>query len=185
MESTDHALFDVMILRSPKCHDAPVLGSRMCRCTAFSLVEVVVAMMVTVIAITTFYASAGQAVRIMKAGKETVLGSQLVQQRMEALRAAPLWTSVTTPDGLRSEVAGATLSGPNLPGATETFTVTSYPSGGTPIVVTRSPTGTVTSSGSSLSAQYCVRLTVRVNWTGIGNVARSRQMSTIITKGGL
>ena len=85
-------------------------------------------MMVTVISITTFYASAGQALRIMKAGKETVLGSQLLQQRIEALRSAPLWTSVTTPDGLSSVVAGATQSAGNLPGATETFTVTSYPS---------------------------------------------------------
>ena len=142
-------------------------------------------MMVTVVAITAFYASAGQALRIMKAGKETVLGSQLLQQRIEAFRSAPLWISVTTPAGISSAVSGATQSAANLQGATETFTVTSYPSAGTPIVVTRSPAGTLTTSGSSLSAQYCVKLTVRVNWTGVGNVARSRQMSTIVSKGGL
>ena len=142
-------------------------------------------MMITVIAITAFYASAGQALRVMKAGKETVLASQLLQERIEGIRAAPLWASVTVPDRLKIAVAGSTQSGANLQGATETFTVSSYPSGGTPIVVTRSPTGTFTSSSSSLSAQYCVKLTARVNWTGIGNVARSRQMSTIVTKGGL
>ena len=174
-----------MVFQKSKRSAAPFPGLRLRRQAAFSLVEVVVAMMVTVIAITTFYASAGQALRIMKAGKETVLGSQLVQQRMEAPRAAPLWTSVTTPAGLASEVAGATQAAANLPGATETFTVTSYPLGRSPLVVTRSPAGTVTTSGSSFSAQYCVKLTVRVNWTGIGNVARSRQMSTIVTKGGL
>ena len=174
-----------MIFRTTQCRFAPRRGSPLRHCAAFSLVEVVVAMMITVIAITAFYASAGQALRIMKAGKETVLGSQLLQQRIETLRSAPLWTSVTTSDGIQSVVSGATQSAANLPGATETVTVTSYPSGGTPIVVTRSASGTFTTSGASLSAQNCVRLTVRVNWTGVGNVARSRQMSTIVTKGGL
>ena len=143
------------------------------------------AMMITVIAITAFYSSAGQAVRIMKAGKETVIASQLLQERIEALRAAPLWTSVTVPANLSAVVASSALSAANLPGATETFTVTSYPSGGTSVVVARSPAGSITTSGASLSAQYCVKLTARVNWTGVGNVARSRQMSTIVTKWGL
>ena len=174
-----------MFFQTTRSRLAPSLGPSARRCAAFSLVEVVVAMMVTVIAITAFYASAGQALRLMKAGKETVLGSQMLQQRIEALRSAPLWTSVTTPAGLGSVVSAVTLSAANLQGATETFTVTSYPSGGTPIVVTRSPTGTRTTSGPSLSAQSCVKLTVQVNWTGVGNVARSREMSTIVTKGGL
>ena len=142
-------------------------------------------MMITVIAITAFYSSAGQALRIMRAGKENVLGSQLVQERIETLRAAPIWNSVASPDGLATAVSGAAQSAANLRGATETFTVTSYPAAGTPIVVTRLPAGTVSTSGSSLASQFCVKLTVRVNWTGVGNVARSRQMSTIVSKGGL
>ena len=152
---------------------------------AFSLVEVVVAMMITVVAITAFYASAGQALRIMRAGKENVLGSQLVQERIESLRAAPLWSSVATPAGLGSAISGATQSAANLRNATETLTVVSYPAGGTPIVVTRAPAGTLSTSGASLAAQFCVKLTVRVNWTGVGGVSRSRQMSTIVSKGGL
>ena len=82
-------------------------------------------------------------------------------------------------------VSGATRSAANLPGAIETFTVTAYPAGGTRIVVNRSQAGSVMMTGSSLSAQNFVTLTARVNWTGVGNVARSRQMSTILTKGGL
>ena len=156
-----------------------------CGSAAFSLVEVVVAMMITVVAITAFYASAGQALRIMRAGKENVLGSQLVQERIESLRAAPLWNSVTTPGGLSSSVSGATQAAANLRNATETLTVASYPAGGTPIVVTRTATGTSSTSGASLASQFCVKLTVRVNWTGVGNVPRSRQMSTIVSKGGL
>ena len=90
-----------------------------CRSAAFSLVEVVVAMMITVLAITAFYASAGQALRVMKAGKETVLASQLLQERIEGIRSAPLWTSVAAPDRLKIAVAGSTQSGANLQGAGE------------------------------------------------------------------
>ena len=160
-------------------------GSRRRNCAAFSLVEVVIAMMITVIAITAFYSSAGQALRIMKAGKEVALASEILQERMETLRAAPLWTSVTTSAGIGNVAANATASAANLPGVTETFTITAYPGAGTPLVVMRLPSGTFLNLGSSLSAQYCVKVTARVNWTGVGNVVRSRQMSTIVTKGGL
>ena len=164
---------------------APIYGSQRRNCAAFSLVEVVIAMMITVIAITAFYSSAGQALRIMRAGKEVALASEILQERMEALRAAPLWTSVTTPAGLGNVVSSPAASAANLPGVTETFTITAYPAAGTPLVVTRLPSGAFLNLGSSLSAQYCVKVTARVNWTGLGNIPRSRQMSTIVTKGGL
>ena len=166
-------------------NSTPATQKGLRRCAAFSLVEVVVAMMITAIAVTAFYASAGQALRIMKSGKETVVASQLLQERVEALRSASQWKSVATPAGLSGIVASAAQSAANLKGATETFTVTSYPTAGTAIVVTRSPSGTVATSGSDLSSQFCVKLTAKVNWTGIGNVARSRQVNTIVTKGGL
>ena len=120
---------------------------------AFTLIEVLVAMMLSVLALTAFYASSGQAIRIVKSGKETTLASQLLQERIEALRAAPLWTSVTTSTGVSAVINSATLTAANFPDATETVTIASYPAGGTPIVVTRTPAGTITTSGASLSAQ--------------------------------
>ena len=152
---------------------------------AFTLIEVLVAMMLSVLALTAFYASSGQAIRIVKSGKETALASQLLQERIEALRSAPVWTSVTTPAGVSAVINSATLTAANFPGATETVTITSYPAGGTPIVVSRAPGGTITTSGASLSAQKCVKLTLQVSWTGVGNLARSRQVATLLTKGGL
>ena len=148
---------------------------------AFTLVEVLVAMMLSVLALTAFYASSGQAVRIVKSGKETALASQLLQERIEALRSAPLWSSVTTPSGLSTIMTNAT----NFPGATEAVTIASYPAGGTAIFVARGPTGAIFSSGSSLSAQKCVKATIEVSWVGVGNKARRRQIATLITKGGL
>lgn len=152
---------------------------------AFTLVEVLVAMMLSVLALTAFYASSGQAVRIVKSGKETALASQLLQERIEALRSAPLWSSVTTPSGLSTIMTNATSSATNFPGATEAVTIASYPAGGTAIFVARGPTGAIFSSGSSLSAQKCVKATIEVSWVGVGNKARRRQIATLITKGGL
>ena len=152
---------------------------------AFTLVEVMVAMMLSVLALTAFYASSGQAVRVVKSGKETALASQLLQERIEALRSASLWSSITTPAGVRAVLNNATVTASNLPGVTETVTVASYPAGGTPIVVTRSPGGTFSTSGASLSAQKCVKVTLQVSWTGVANTARSRQIATLIAKGGL
>lgn len=165
-----------------KCQKA----TRSRRCTAaFTLIEVVVAMMLSVLALTAFYASSGQAVRIVKRGKETALASQLLQERIEALRSAPRWASVTTPDGVRTLITNATVTAANFPGATETVTVAAYPAGGTPFVVTRAISGSLSSSGSSLSAEKCVKLTLQVSWSGVGGTTRSRQIATLITKGGL
>ena len=49
---------------------------------ASTLIEVLVAMMLSVLALTAFYASSGQAIRIVKSGKETALASQLLQERI-------------------------------------------------------------------------------------------------------
>lgn len=152
---------------------------------AFTLVEVLIAMMLSVLALTAFYASSGQAVRIVKSGKETALASQLLQERIEAMRSAPLWASVTTPAGVSATINSASLTAANFPGATETVTIASYPAGGTPIVVTRTPGGSIATSGASLSTQKCVKLTVQVSWTGVGNRARNRQIATLLTRGGL
>ena len=43
----------------------------------------------------------------------------------------------------------------------------------------------VTSTGAALSTQKCVKATIQVRWTGSGNMTRSRQITTLLTKGGL
>lgn len=152
---------------------------------AFTLIEVLVAMMLSVMALTAFYASSAQAIRIVKSGKETALACQLLQERIEAMRSAPLWTSVTTPAGLSTILSSATLTAANFCGTTETVTVASYPAGGASVVVTRTPGGNIVSIGSSLAAQKCVKVTIQASWTGVGNTGRSRQIATLLVKGGL
>lgn len=151
----------------------------------FTLVETMIAMMVTAMCLLGLYGASSQAIRIVRTGKQIAAASQMLQQRIEYFRYTPPWSNITTAAGITALVTGATTTAANFPNATETFTVSPYPAGGTPLVVTRGPSGAITSSGSDLPAQTCVKLTVTVTWNGIGGSPRSRQVSTIMTKGGI
>ena len=150
----------------------------------FAIAEAMVAAGIAVIALGGFYASAQQAGRVLRMGKEIASASELLQERIEALRYAPPWSNVTTAFGIAAVTGPATGASANFPNVTETYTVSGYPSGGT-LIVTRSPSGTFTNNGVDLSASVCVKVTVSASWTGVGNRPRSRQLSTIIAKGGI
>ncbi len=155
------------------------------RATAFTLVETMVAMAVSMISLVALFAATGQAIRIVRSGQEIAAASQMLQQRIESFRYTPPWTNITTAAGITTLVTTAAATATNFKNATETFSVEPYPAGGTPLVVTRTPLGALSTTGSSLATQQCVKFTVSVTWTGIGNVQRTRQLSTIMTKGGL
>lgn len=150
----------------------------------FAFAETLVAAAVAVTALGGFYASAQQAGRVLRMGKEVVSASELLQQRIEALRYAPPWSNITTAYGIQSVVAAPTGIAANFANVTETYTVSGYPTGST-LTVTRAPNGTMTNNGVDLSATSCVKVTITATWTGVGNVTRSRQLSTIMSKGGL
>lgn len=140
---------------------------------------------VTVISLAAFFAATAQAIRIVRSGKEIAAASQMLQQRIETFRYSPPWTNATTPTGIQNLIKTAAATASNFPKATETFTVTPYPSGGTPLVVTRNSDGTITTTGPSMATEKCVQFTVMVSWTGLGGIQRTRQVSTVMTKGGL
>ena len=150
----------------------------------FTIVESVVAMGMTAIALLGFYTSEQQAARIARAGRAVASASEMLQERIEAFRYAPPWTNVTTAAGIASVTASAPAIAANFTYVSETFTVQGYPSG-SQLVVTRSPSGTFTNNGVDLSSSRCVKLTVTATWLAPGNVSRTRQISTIVTRGGI
>ncbi len=150
----------------------------------FAFVEAMVAASVAVIALGGFYASSMQAGRVLRMGREVVLASEILQQRIEALRYAPPWSNITTAAGIESVVATPTGASANFSNVTETYTVSGYPSGSV-LTVTRAPSGAFVDNGVDLSSTSCVKVTIIASWTGVGNLQRSRQLSTIISKGGL
>ena len=150
----------------------------------FTFADTLVAVGVAATALASFYASTQQATRVLRMGKEVASASEMLQQRMEALRYSPPWSNITTAAGIATVAAVATGVSANFSNVTETFTVQDY-TGGNKLVVTRTPAGAFANNGVNLSSSRCVQVTVAATWTGIGGAQRSRQLSTIITKGGL
>jgi hypothetical protein len=149
-----------------------------------SLVETLVAVGVTVAGIAGLSSSAQQATVIARSGKAFAAGSQMLQERIERFRQVTNWSNVTTASGIAALTASSSAVASTFPNVTETFTVQPYPSG-TALVVTRSPSGTFSNNGATLPTTTLVKLTITATWTAAGNVQNSRQLSTIIAKGGL
>ena len=153
---------------------------------AFALLDALTASVISVISLLAFYAASGQAIRLVKSGKQGAYASEVLQQRIETFRATSQWSNVTTSAGLISQMQPASAVAANFPGASESVKIEPYPAvAGTALVAARTAAGAVSASGPDLSAQLCVKLTLTVNWTASGGVARSRQLATIISKGGL
>ena len=139
---------------------------------------------VTAVSLLAFYASEQQAFRIARAGRAVASASEMLQERIEAFRYALPWTNVTTAAGIASVAASAPQVASTFTYSSETFTVQDYPNG-SQLVVTRSPSGTFRNNGVDVSTSRCVKLTITATWTEAGNVPRTRQISTIMAKGGI
>lgn len=142
------------------------------------------------LAISAFYLSTNHAVRLARAGRETALASEVLEQRLSAIRRLPLWTSVTSITGVSGLLSSASPAAASFPPAAETVTVATYPPPPPPaastFTVQRSNAGALTTTGASLPASaQCVQVTVQIAWTGPNNLTSTRQLSTLLTKGGL
>ena len=58
------------------------------RASGFTMIETMMSVAISVIAVTSFFGAAGQALRVVRTGKETAYASQLLQQRIEGGHAA-------------------------------------------------------------------------------------------------
>lgn len=149
------------------------------------LAETLISIAITILSLSAFFAATGQAIRVVRSGKEIAAASQMIQQRIETFRYSSPWSNVTTAAGIGSLVRNDAATATTFTDAVETFSITPYPEGGAPLVITRHANGATSSSGPSLATEKCVRITATVSWTGVGGVKRSREISTVITKGGL
>jgi type II secretory pathway pseudopilin PulG len=156
------------------------------RLAAFTLLETTVATALCAVAISAFYLSTNHAVRLARAGRETALASEVLEQRLSSVRRLPLWTSVTSTTGISQVLSSASPAAATFPPVAETITVAPYPPGASSFTVKRSKSGAVSIAGASLPATaQCVQVTVQIDWTGPNKLMATRQLSTILTKGGL
>ncbi len=154
------------------------------RQAGISLVETVVAVGVTVASLAGLTTSVNQATKIARSGKAVSSASQMVQQRIETFRQATAWTNITTSAGIASLMSSASAVAANFPGAVEVFTVQPYPTGSA-LVVTRSASGSITNNGVTLPIVTLVKVTVTATWPTSATAQSTKQLSTIIAKGGL
>ncbi len=153
---------------------------------AFALIESIIGMGLVSLILSCVFAMNAHLLGLLKQGKESTYATELIQERVDQLRTS-LWDEVTDPARLANVIAPVTETATNLPGVTETITIEPVVNAtniSARCVRTPGTSGTVTSSGTVLTAQQSVRATIFVQWTSRGR-ARSRGTVTILTKGGI
>lgn len=138
------------------------------------------------VAISVFYSSISQAIRLARASRDTAVTAQLMQQRVDSLRNLSPWAKVIKVPEVAALFSTASPVPADFPPATEVMTMAPYPADGSAFSVSRTSAGAVTTSGASLPASVeCVQVTLQYSWTQHNRRTVTRSLSTILTKGGL
>ncbi len=156
---------------------------------AFTLLEVLLAVALCMVAINGIMLLNSMCLRLVKSARQSNAASFSLQERIEQLRAAP-WNGLTKASYLSDNIfAAAPLSAAPLGNLTESITVSAYPvaEASTTVAVERLPDGTtrVLNEGTNLGTQRLARLQVRVTWRGSDSRERVRETVTIVSKGGV
>lgn len=137
-----------------------------------------------------FYANS-QSLNMLRASKETVNASKVLQQRMEQMRTLN-WAEITDTGSVQAIYRTPADAAVLLTNPVETVTISAFPPPGTPpatIQVQRAANGTVSqiSDNPDLVDGYpAVRVDVRLTWKGTPHGrTRTRETSTVVANGGL
>ena len=156
------------------------------------MLEAMFAMAIIAVFISGMYATNARVWILLRSSLESNSASRTLNGRAEQLRAAT-WNQITTSTYLANTVfAVAPDAAGDTGGLVETIDVKAYPTPSpnpAPIRVTRNnTTGAVTTplaGDGTMTAQTSVRIDITAAWTAKGGASRTRQMSMIITNGGI
>ncbi len=160
---------------------------------AFSFLEVMGAIMVVALFLSGTFVANSRALGMLRASKETITASKLLQERMEQLRMLN-WAEITDASSIQDLFATQTNSASLFTGESESVTISKWPltsgtTSSTSIKVNRAANGTVTlvsDNADLVDGTPTVRVDVSVTWPGTpGNRTRIRETSTIVANGGL
>lgn len=152
--------------------------------TGSSLPEVVVGLVLMV----TFFASIFElnavCLRYIDATKESVAALQAVQDRAEMLRNLA-FTDLTNPTAVQTLMATPPNAAPFVQKATETVTISAFPTPNGVTRFTRTPAGTVTTDSVATDlGKALVKVDVKVAWTmTLGGRSRTEQTTNILANG--
>lgn len=163
---------------------------------AFSLIEVLGAVVVIGLGLTTLFAANSRAMGMLRSAKQAAVASKCLQQRIEQIRNYN-WTQVTDAQSMQDLYGVPPLPSIELPGFSEQVTISAYtppippdaaPTPAPPYLqVTRSNSGTVTlaSDNPDLVDGATVRVDVQITWPNANGGTRMRETSVIISNGGI
>ncbi|MDQ3624070.1 MAG: hypothetical protein M3463_16555 [Verrucomicrobiota bacterium] len=156
---------------------------------AFTLLEVLLAVGLSLIAVNGIMLLSSMCLRLVKSARQSNAATFSLQERIEQLRTAP-WNGLTNASYLSDKIfAAAPLSAAPLGNLTESITLSAYPTAdaSATTVVERLPDGTtrVFNAGTTLGTQRLARFQVRLTWNGSDSRQCARETVTIVSKGGV
>jgi Tfp pilus assembly protein PilV len=144
--------------------------------------------LVGVVLLATFFASVFElnavCLRYIDATKESVAALQSVQDRAEMLRNLA-FIDLTNTAAVQTLMATAPNAAPFAQKATETVTISAFPTPNGVTQFTRTPAGTVTTDSVAVDlGQELVKVDVKVAWTmTLGGRSRTEQTTNILSNG--
>jgi prepilin-type N-terminal cleavage/methylation domain-containing protein len=162
-----------------------LLGNQRSAKAGFTLPEILIAATLVAVFFVSIFEVNGLCLRFISASKENVGATEAVHDRLEQLRNAD-FSTLTTVSSMKSLLAQPANSSPLVKKATETVTVSNYPSGSPTITYTRAINGTVSSAPATadFSSATLVRVDVANQWSAtFGNRTGAAQTSTVIAQG--
>ena len=157
-----------------------------------ALIETTIAMAIVAIFLTGEYAASARVWGMLRSSLEANAGSRVLNGRAELIRAST-WDQITDADFLNTSVLSvAPDAAGELSALTETIDVTAYPvpsPSPSPLQIVRNnDTGVVTTTkggDGKMPDQISILINVTANWTAKGGQPRTKQMSLIISNGGI
>jgi prepilin-type N-terminal cleavage/methylation domain-containing protein len=154
------------------------------RHTAFTLPEVLVALLLLGLFLPTVFAVNGICLRLINATKESTAALQSVHDRCETLRSLA-FADLTSSSQVQSLMATAPNASDFCNKATEVVKISAYPVANGVTQFTRSPNGSVTNNSTATDlGSTLVQVTVSSSWNAtFGGRARSEETTTLISNG--
>jgi len=152
--------------------------------SAFTLPEVLVALLLLGLFLPTIFAVNGVCLRLINAAKESTAALQSLHDRCETLRSLA-FTDLTSSSQVQTIMATAPNASDFCNKATEVVKISAYPVANGITQFTRSPNGSVTNDSAATDlGSTLVQVTVSTSWNAtFGGRARSEETTTLISNG--
>jgi type II secretory pathway pseudopilin PulG len=155
--------------------------------TAFTLIECTIATAISALFLGSLFLVNSSAMDTLQMARESACASQVLQQRIEAMRIAN-WHQVTDASWLVANLLNADAPGASqLKNMSETLTLIAYGSstvGNTQLTRTNGAVSIV-ANNSALLGENAIKIIWTVNYTAGPNGIISRQIVAILAKGGV